>query len=57
MPTALPAMAEDDSGQGLAEYAVIIALVSLGLVVSLRLLSGQISNFFNEVSNTLQSVS
>jgi pilus assembly protein Flp/PilA len=57
MPKVLRPMAVDDAGQGLVEYAVIIALVSLGLVLSLRLLSGQISNFFNEVSNTLQAAS
>jgi Flp pilus assembly pilin Flp len=55
MPKAFRAMATDDSGQGLVEYAVIIAMVSLALVLTLRLLSGQISTFFTEVSNTLQA--
>ena len=34
----------DESGQGLVEYALIIALVSIGLIVALGILRGKISD-------------
>jgi len=43
----------DESGQGLVEYALIIALVAIGLIVILTLLRNSIGNVFNTTRNTL----
>lgn len=45
----------DDSGQGLVEYALIIALVAIGLIVILTLLRNSIGNVFNTTRNTLNT--
>lgn len=46
----------DDSGQGLVEYALIIALVAIGLIAILTLLRNSIGNVFNTTRNTLNTV-
>ena len=45
----------DESGQGLVEYALIIALVAIGLIVILTLLRNSIGNVFNTTRNTLNA--
>jgi pilus assembly protein Flp/PilA len=45
----------DESGQGLVEYALIIALVAIGLIVILTLLRNSIGNVFNETKNQLNN--
>jgi pilus assembly protein Flp/PilA len=45
----------DESGQGLVEYALIIALVAIGLIVILTLLRNSIGNVFNTTRNTLNN--
>ena len=40
-------MMRDEEGQGLVEYALIIVLVSVALVLALTALTGGISNAFN----------
>lgn len=45
----------DDSGQGLVEYALIIALVAIGLIVILTLLRNSIGNVFNVSRNALDA--
>lgn len=45
----------DDSGQGLVEYALIIALVAIGLIVILTLLRNSIGNVFNSAKNSLNN--
>jgi pilus assembly protein Flp/PilA len=47
--------ASDESGQGLVEYALIIALVAIGLMVILTLLRNSIGNVFNETRNRLNN--
>jgi pilus assembly protein Flp/PilA len=42
-----------DKGQGLVEYALIIALVAVVVIATLILLGGQIQNIFNTVSQNL----
>ena len=42
-----------EEGQGLVEYALILALIALLVVVALKLLQPQISNTLNEVANGL----
>jgi pilus assembly protein Flp/PilA len=46
----------DESGQGLVEYALIIALVAIGLIAILTLLRNSIGNVFNTTRNTLNTV-
>jgi Flp pilus assembly pilin Flp len=41
----------DDSGQGLVEYALILALASLGLMLMLALLRNSIGNTFQVAGN------
>jgi pilus assembly protein Flp/PilA len=45
----------DEAGQGLVEYALIIALVAIGLIVILTLLRNSIGNVFNSTRNTLSN--
>ena len=46
---------EGESGQGLVEYALIIALVSLAAVGALGFLSGKINNLFSKAGNVLNN--
>lgn len=43
----------DESGQGLNEYVLIIALVAIGVIVTLGALSTAIRSKFQEIINTL----
>ena len=47
---------DEESGQGLVEYALIIALVSLAAVAALGFLSGKINTLFSKAGNTLDTV-
>lgn len=46
----------DERGQALVEYALIIAIVSLGAVVALGFLSNKINALFSKAANTLDTV-
>jgi Flp pilus assembly pilin Flp len=41
------------SGQGLAEYALILALIATIAIVALLFLGGQISKILSEVGNSM----
>jgi pilus assembly protein Flp/PilA len=43
----------DDTGQGLVEYALIIALVAVGLIAILLILRNSIGDVFNNASEAL----
>ncbi len=45
----------DESGQGLVEYALIIALVAIGLIAILTLFRNAIGNVFNQTKNNLDN--
>ncbi len=47
---------DEESGQGLVEYALIIAIVSLGAIVALGFLSGKINTLFSKAGNSLNTV-
>lgn len=49
----LDAMRRDDRGQGLAEYALILALIAIVAIVALIFLGGQVSDKLNVVGNAL----
>ena len=44
---------DSDDGQGLVEYALIIALVAILLVGALTFLNGQLGSVFSNISNSL----
>ncbi len=43
----------DEEGQGLAEYALILALIAIVAIVALIFLGGQISNILNTVGKSV----
>ncbi len=43
----------DEEGQGLAEYALILALIAIIAIVALIFLGGQISNILHQVGNSV----
>ncbi len=45
---------EEREGQGLVEYALIIVLVSIVVIILLSLLGGTLGNVFSRISNSLQ---
>jgi pilus assembly protein Flp/PilA len=45
----------DESGQGLTEYALIIALVSIALVLILVAFRDELARVFNAIGTLLQS--
>ena len=49
----LPLFLADDSGQGLVEYALIIALISIVAIAALRSLGEKSSNTLSNVAGKL----
>jgi pilus assembly protein Flp/PilA len=47
---------EDEDGQGLAEYALILALIAIVAIVALLYLGSQVSNKLSVIGNALDSV-
>ena len=47
---------EEREGQGLVEYALIIVLVSIAVIVMLTLLGGQIGSVFTRITGSLGTV-
>ena len=45
----------DESGQGLVEYVLIIALVAIGLTLALTVFRNQIGSTFDNVNSTLST--
>ncbi len=43
----------DEEGQGLAEYALILALIAIVAIVALIFLGGQVSNILSTVGNSI----
>lgn len=43
----------DDQGQGLVEYALIIAVIAIAVIVAMLFLRGQIENIFSNIGNNL----
>ena len=43
----------DDDGQGLAEYALILALIAIIAIVALIFLGGQVSKILSTVGNSV----
>ena len=47
---------DDESGQGMVEYGLILALVSVAAIAALLLLGPKIADLFTRVTNTLTPV-
>ena len=47
--------APKEKGQGLVEYALILVLVAIVVIVALRLLGGEVNEIFGNVEKTLDS--
>ena len=47
----------DDEGQGLAEYALILALIAVVAIVALIFMGSQVSDKLSVIGSQLQSVS
>ena len=45
----------DDDGQGLAEYALILALIAVIAIAALLFMGGQVSDKLNVIGTTLQN--
>ena len=43
----------DDDGQGLVEYALIIAVIAIAVIVAMIFLRDQITNIFSNIGNNL----
>jgi pilus assembly protein Flp/PilA len=46
-------MNRDEEGQGLAEYALILALIAIVAIVALMFLGGQVSTILNKVGTSV----
>ena len=51
--TVLNAIRRDEEGQGLAEYALILALIAIIAIVALIFLGGQVSQILSNVGNSV----
>ncbi len=49
----LAAMHRDEEGQGLAEYALILALIAIVAIIALIFLGGQVSTILSNVGNSV----
>ena len=45
----------DESGQDLAEYAILIGLIAIAVIAAVTLLGGTISTVFNSIGTTLST--
>ena len=53
-PDRIPVVASDDeAGQGLAEYALILALIAIVAIIALIFLGGQISDILSHVGDSM----
>ena len=49
----LTAIRRDEDGQGLAEYALILALIAIVAIVALIFLGGQVSTILSKVGSSV----
>ncbi|WP_062393050.1 Flp family type IVb pilin [Olsenella sp. oral taxon 807] len=46
-------LSNEESGQGLVEYALILALIAIVVIIALTFLGNNVNNKFNNVTNAL----
>ena len=51
--TVLASLRRDDEGQGLAEYALILALIAIVAIIALIFLGHQVSSILNTVGQSV----
>ena len=56
MVTRVLSIAKDERGQGLVEYALIIALVAMAAVIAMRFFGSQTNGMMTNTSNTIGNV-
>ena len=56
MKAVLSKFMKDESGQGMVEYALIVALVAIGLIAILTIFRNEIGALFNNSRNRLNNV-
>ena len=56
MLTPLRSLWNDDSGQDLVEYALLVALIAIIVIAALRILGPVIAGVFNNISGELNGV-
>ena len=49
----MPSFIREDDGQGLVEYALIIAVIAIAVIIAMIFLRGQIQNIFSNIGNNL----
>jgi pilus assembly protein Flp/PilA len=49
----LASLRNDDEGQGLAEYALILALIAIVAIIALIFLGGQVSTILSTVGDSV----
>ncbi|HWI52940.1 MAG TPA: Flp family type IVb pilin [Symbiobacteriaceae bacterium] len=49
-------LATEETGQGLVEYLMVIALVAIGLISVLQLLFGELAGFFQQAAAALKTM-
>ena len=49
----LASLRSDEHGQGLAEYALILALIAIVAIIALIFLGGQVSTILSTVGNSV----
>ena len=49
----LESLKRDERGQGLAEYALILALIAIIAIIALIFLGGQVSKILSNVGNSI----
>jgi pilus assembly protein Flp/PilA len=53
LQTLLARVFDDEEGQGLTEYALILALIAIIAIAALTLLGGKVSNVLSTVANSI----
>ena len=53
MKLALDHLLDDEEGQGLTEYALILALIAIVAIAALTLLGGKVTSVLNTISSSL----
>ena len=46
---------KDESGQGMVEYGLIIALISIAAIVALKVLAPKLTGIFNKAETELEN--
>lgn len=45
--------ARDEAGQGLVEYALIIAVIAIAVIIAMVFFRGQLQNLFSNIGNNI----